>query len=417
MKYFVYLAVTLLIYACTEKMDMQTPPVKPVLVVNSLITPDSMFSCRVGQIVALDDQGDNAVTNATIEITETETGKPVASLQHVNNGYYRAMDQARPSPNTSYSIHVSAPGFDYPASATTKVPDKVYPDTAYQIFDAGKEVMGPNISEAFSKIVFTISDNKKETNYYEAIYSEITVYTKMMDPYTEGFVNDTTKEIIDYDFAEYSCNDPVILKENILSSSPDYLIFSDELFNGNTHEFTIRSGIISVNGVFTIITGSKEYYRYRKRWYRHRESVGVNELNQHDDRSITSLIQKPLPVKMYSNVKNGYGIFAGYNQTFLFNKPIYGLNSKINFFPRAGSFNREDYGVPHYEGFFEWSDYKCLLEYEKNIPELSRDEIEDFIYIMENRNKPVIPYYLKKAIPVDTILKRREIVDEIIGMD
>jgi hypothetical protein len=116
-------------------------------------------------------------------------------------------------------------------------------------------------------------------------------------------------------------------------------------------------------------------------------------------------------------VKNGYGIFAGYNQAFLFSKPIYGFKSKIEFFPRAGSFNREDHGIPHYEGIFEWGDYKRILEYEKNITELSRDEREDFIYIIENRNKPAIPYYLKKAIPVDTILKRRDIVNEIVGID
>ena len=95
-------------------------------------------------------------------------------------------------------------------------------------------------------------------------------------------------------------------------------------FNGSTKNLVLRKGGLAVLDPwgntyadpyyflkFKIC--SYEYYSFRKSWTRHVHNQN-SDLNLNDPLTLIFLGD---PIKMYTNVSNGLGVFAGYNQTTL----------------------------------------------------------------------------------------------------
>jgi len=85
----------------------------------------------------------------------------------------------------------------------------------------------------------------------------------------------------------------------------DDMAFSDALFNGDTCSLNIHFAYNdNVDYVYIILRSvSENYYRYKKSLYRY-------EVN-----SFSNILNSSNPVGLYSNIENGYGIFAGYSET------------------------------------------------------------------------------------------------------
>lgn len=143
-----------------------------------------------------------------------------------------------------------------------------------------------------SQLEFNLKDNKSQKNYYEILI----LYDRKDLPYKDLYFDKTY-------------NDPVLLNEQILDYYPDYLVFSDDLFDGKTYTMKINYETPFVDNnnarnkiTFIIRAITEEYYRYKKR-------LIIHTYNQDSD-----LWNGGEPISMYTNVKNGFGIFAGYSE-------------------------------------------------------------------------------------------------------
>ncbi|HIF14776.1 MAG TPA: DUF4249 family protein, partial [Bacteroidetes bacterium] len=96
-------------------------------------------------------------------------------------------------------------------------------------------------------------------------------------------------------------SDDVFIDE---ASDWNEVIFTDDLFNGQKISLKVKSEIWSYEPgmviYWTLINHSEDYFMYKKTFNVY-QSVEGNPFAE--------------PVQVFSNIKNGYGIFAGYSQS------------------------------------------------------------------------------------------------------
>ena len=152
----------------------------------------------------------------------------------------------------------------------------------------------------------------------ELIY-ELEIDDPVEENYYEVLVLDRVKTFIyDPDLMEYIWSmDPVLIRANL--NTEDLLVeefqqfgqsfvFNDKLFNGNHYKFTFGPSHTVYNGnigdnyesvYFILRNVSREYYLYKRSFALH-EWVQGNPFAE--------------PVPVFTNIENGFGIFAGFNQ-------------------------------------------------------------------------------------------------------
>lgn len=190
--------------------------------------------------------------------------------------------------------------------ASTTVPQKpeliIVQHTMGEMFDQS----GDPIAEA--KII--IKDDESEDNYYELM-----IY--------QGYT-DRSYYALDYTYY-YQVDDPVLKAEGFLDQEYNSFYFSDQLFNGSTHEFRIKyrgyftySGDkIIPHGAFLVLRSiSKEYYLFLKSWNLHYYNQNIHNHVDYltEDYDFLTLLFQGEPVDLYSNINGGHGIFAGYSE-------------------------------------------------------------------------------------------------------
>lgn len=197
-----------------------------------------------------------------------------------------------PQPFVHYSFELQAPDFEK-LYATDSLPQLVAIEKATLKKAVGIDLSGDYISEA----AITFQDPKGVRNYYEL------VIFAGEEPYTYWRYN-----------GEEQYYDPVLLNEGDQDYYPTSYFFSDELFNGNEYTILIRrsgQNISSGSGKIysSLRSVSKSYYLYRKYYTRHahNQQTGVGSL---DD-----FLYMGEPQNMYTNIENGFGIFAGFQET------------------------------------------------------------------------------------------------------
>lgn len=95
-----------------------------------------------------------------------------------------------------------------------------------------------------------------------------------------------------------------------------YILFSDEIFKNSEHNFEVKVGILStftdttnyVAFEIELLNLSEDFYNYQRK---------MNTIHDQSDLIIVENGFAPsfVPINMFSNIKNGYGIFAGYSIT------------------------------------------------------------------------------------------------------
>jgi len=156
----------------------------------------------------------------------------------------------------------------------------------------------------------TFTDPPDSRNYYELIF--------IKQQQIDSLIQICFMSIIEI-------ADPVIQAEGDLDYNPTSFVFSDDLFNGQEYTLTMKliggsdcimvkeSLVFGEDGTYFILRSvSKTYYDFRKSWIRHRRTQNRGAFDK--EPLATILIGNPIP--LFSNVVNGYGIFAAYNQDF-----------------------------------------------------------------------------------------------------
>jgi len=297
-KKLIYIVFLTILWSCNKTIEIELPEQTPKLVVNCLFVPFTFpepqnFKVEVLQSSSiLDTTKKTKVETATVKLFCEDS--LVAIIPYVDSlGYYQS--NYFPQQQKNYHIEVSAQGFET-VYANNIIPNKVFIKDTIIIPNAYVDKNG----FVYSQIKLIFDDPPNENNYYEVFFNE------------KGFNNEFQGTFI------YS-DDVIITSENyypdlttIGLQNPVYLPFSDKLINGQEHEFTISyfsginvSGGLQTGDIYFLIfrTISEEYYNYR-----------TSQLEFFYNKYTDVIYGQNEPINLYSNIENGFGIFAGFQE-------------------------------------------------------------------------------------------------------
>ena len=293
----------LLLFSCTKEIEIKIPENQHKLVVYSTIVPLTFPKPKDLGIVLqsskhIFDTTTSIIDDAQVLYYENMILKDTLKYVDSINTYVISESMSDyPIAGNTYSIKIIKEGYDTVTASTTipskvNITDTVITPIAY--FDETGSV--------FSEIAITFTDPANETNYYELAVSDI------------AFSYNTPS-----DFYELSTNDKIITSESYYPSlmrfdvnKPKYLLFTDKEINGKEHTLNVYytppqresdKRYISAHYISIHLRNvTEEYYRFK--------TTMIQQLYSRQE-DILYGMGEPLNVK--SNIKNGYGLFAGFN--------------------------------------------------------------------------------------------------------
>lgn len=278
-KYFVFLTIMMLT-ACELVVDIDVPFEGEQLTVNSFFSPDSVWRASVSlNRFILNTQPFRRVTNATVIVSD-ENG-PVDTLVHEGNGVYRS-DNGKPQARKRYTI-----------SASTVVHGAVHAESFVPpaALVSNVEIQSSDFNgEPSSRITLQISDEPTTENYY-AITVEIG-YEYLSPEY----------EVLSFRYPAMLGRDDEGFQEDEQITNDNAMLIKDVFYSGPEMNVTVHSpdwNLVHAPDVYVSVkTISKDYYDF----------ILTSSLQNQ-----TSGNPFAQPVQVYSNVQNGFGIFAGYS--------------------------------------------------------------------------------------------------------
>lgn len=303
------------ILSCTKELDIALPAAQPQLVLNGILHPDSTI--RVSLTTTLPPNPPSTdfpvVNNATIRLYEDE--QLVGNLLFQDSLY--TLDY-HPKAGSEYTIEAEVPGYKM-VSATDQMP---------RLLNAQACVSKNPPTTGFSYLWFevTVEDHPEEANFY---WLDLTV-TKY--PYRRcRYIGD---EMIcpGPDSATIQTEKPFHLHS--FSTVPDKFNATVDNTSGGVTDYDgyIRIDDTALNGESIALSmTSNSDPMFQQSWLGHLDEnqyVEIQILNasQHYDRYLklswmyfldNDYFYEPNPfsetTQIYSNVKNGTGIFAAYN--------------------------------------------------------------------------------------------------------
>ena len=283
----------ILVISCTNEINIDLPNIKPKPVINCIFNPDSIFKLNISKTKKITDTNIYYINNADVDLFSDN--KLLGKFNNSSNGNY--ILSLNPNKNTNYEVRVSIPNYKT-ITADSNIPTKIKILKATCAFKRRDEY-----GDCIDEIAIEFNDPHDVENYYELLF--FSQYNK-------------TDNI---DLCNFIINDPIIISEGDLDYNPRTLIFSDNLFNGKTAKIKLEfygpypyidSQFIPERGdplYVNLRSVSKSYYKYKKYWTRHSYNQNTDE---HLDDPET-LLFLGIPSPMYTNIENGYGIFAGYS--------------------------------------------------------------------------------------------------------
>jgi hypothetical protein len=284
-----FVLLTILYASCTLVVDVDVPIKEPRLTVNALFTPDSVWSVALtNSHNILDD--DPFMPRAVSEVVILDESENIISTLQTNGlGIYRSIE--KPEAGKVYTIRISTSD-QSTVSATGVIPKpasilSIKTDTIITEKDFGPHQV------VVTEIRF--KDPANETNYYR-----FNLYTKLVYEY------------INYDTQE-TVRDTTIFILGLGEDSPELLegtfpqsIISDTKFNGKEvilrlTPFLPYYGYTVVEAAIVTHSISEEYFKY----------MTTLELQHNTDGDPFAQ-----PVKVFNNINNGFGIFAGYSSSY-----------------------------------------------------------------------------------------------------
>lgn len=275
------------LFSCSKEIDIPFDEGYQKMVLNSLFSPNEPISINISTSMnILANSESNQLFQKKYNLYEND------SLIFSKTTLSDNISGPFPSEGKIYRITVETEEYGNIVAIDT-CPKKVLITEAKIEMPIGFDEFGMPISQAN----ITFEDPVNECNYYELI-----IYQKQGD------------EIVYC--TELSSNDEIIINEGDSDYLPTTIFFSDKIKNGETITLHIKLNLsfIQENGeylpneTFVILRSiSQNYYSYRKYWTRH--FYNQNKLG--DPLDVLFLGE---PIEMYTNIENGFGIFAGYSE-------------------------------------------------------------------------------------------------------
>ncbi|PJJ58830.1 DUF4249 domain-containing protein [Hymenobacter chitinivorans] len=282
-------SLALLLAGCIDQIDADLPEPPKKLVVNSILTPDSVVRVQVSRVTSPLDSSARVLTGAKVYLLVP--GQVAVPLSSQGKGLYSL--PTAPTSQTAYTLQAELDGYP-PVQASDTIPARVPIDEAWYSFPTGTD----RNNELLGTIVVRFTDPAAQTNFYElSCYQE-----------NQGVLLDVR-------------GNAAVTAEDDKEYEPQSLVFSDRLFNGQA--FELRASFLTHghsgggssppttrDPLLVLRTVSRAYYQYRKSWTRHLYNQGTKG----DTYNLNQLLFLGDPSTMYSNVAGGYGVVVGYSQ-------------------------------------------------------------------------------------------------------
>lgn len=291
---FLIISILVSTISCTKVLDIELNEDERRLVMNSVITADSLIRVHVyksGSPIYDHSStiGENTyVWDATIEIYENG--------EFIGNGSRYKPGEEQAWPSELYTL------YDYYAKRNAEY--KIVAKSGQHVLEAYTTVpngitnmyVNKNIEKRKYSFDFTVNDPADQVNYYRLSGSKIdTIWASTRNEETGEWFYDSISGVGTSWFRLYT-------EEMVGLGVHSEVIFSDELFDGQEMSLSVItepkfSETDSIGSAFYVIYSeiSKEYYKFKKslRDYSQIEGIPLFE-----------------PVQIFSNVKGGIGLVA-----------------------------------------------------------------------------------------------------------
>lgn len=310
-KYILIILLLATIFSCTKTLDFDEANNETQLVLNSIILPDSVFAASISKSTSiLTDRQVGQITGGTLDLYEN--GILLTQITSPTGQFYAS--GIKPKAGKSYRIVVNSNGKQIEAETT--IPDQaevlsidtssVKDEYGYKRINYKVKIKDPAGDDYYRIVVMNeqlmqmkAADAKNGVKYY---FYQTQYWISSDDPVFNSVYNNMGEDIVD------------------MGPENDYNIFPDDYFKGKEYSIQFQiwpygygyyspysSGGYDPNSPYNTIFErqtihiqklSKDLYDYLKymKLYNHYHDNPFSE-----------------PVAVYSNVKNGTGIFAGFN--------------------------------------------------------------------------------------------------------
>jgi hypothetical protein len=298
-----------LLTACVKDIDLPINFKKQIVVVG-ILNPDSLISLRLSYSLPPNDTN-KYTTIDKADVFFFENGQPIGQLAAAQNGLYTL--KRRPTIGKEYAVKIKAVGFDEVYAADTLPPRPSL--QLYKYTATGNYNNNPNMELRIMNVkaiqkssiwfnVYVKNESRQilqtgtslpgeEYKYIKIHYGLTSLYILSNSQYLDRF-----NSIFDGLSGKYAFGDPARIDTDLIKLDPKPII-----------EFTFVNQILPKyqNTAFMYaFTASETYNRYLK-----------SAINAYQNRLLDSYgdLNNPFaePTPVYSNVKNGLGIWAGYS--------------------------------------------------------------------------------------------------------
>jgi hypothetical protein len=279
---FILLFSIIALFSCRKLVQSDFPDFKQVPAVNSFLKADSTITVHVSLASKLDTSELKGLDSATVRLYIDDVFNEF--LTPDGNGFFSSKTIAKPL--IKYTCEVDIPGYAT-VSCNNTIPQPVHLRDIVHISVAGKDPEGMT----YPAVKFTFSNNPNEKLYYEARIR---------------LIEYGLEQIADM----YSIIDPVLLNEGLPLS-----VFSNERISDTAYTMTLNyttGSATSSNGgpnhsvlypfILEVRSVSYDYYQFARQKYLY-DTGRFPEFGLSSNQAF----------QLYSNVNNGYGIFAGYS--------------------------------------------------------------------------------------------------------
>ena len=297
--------------SCNREIDFEFPDVEPAIVINSIITPESPFCVHISAIMPISDESyidvtepdgygfTNTYTVPNPKIIDNasvlmyEDGALLTPLGYAEDGYY--FSDKCPKVGSTYTLVVNAPGYKECKATTTLYNMPVLSNMSFCDTISVDEEGYP-----LSRLSLTIKDTIPSRNFYEMSCRAV-----------------SDKYDVEYEWIYFNSSrntDKVLTQSECLPFNNRVLLFTDDYFSSGNHNleviynYLMYVAMVKYDLEITVKAISESYYEYhRSKLLQSYQDEGLFE----DFANGETL--SAIPVDIYSNIENGYGVFASYS--------------------------------------------------------------------------------------------------------
>ncbi len=273
-----------ILISCEKEIEFKGDSVQDLIVVNGVLEKDSVIQISLSVTkpsMGPDYFGQNQYLKspANLILTDNTTGETFMSTMN-SLSYYSFGTTAKS--DHSYSINISHPDY-LTASATTSIPQGV------SIIDWDTSTINVSDYSSEKKLNLSWMDTGEENFYFVELFSIDTVYNQKNLLYIYSYK----------------------INEGTMNDGSSMLILKDDLFNNSLCQLSIKFNPDYYYDQNWVKLDEKSYkvvlHKVSKEVYNYYKSVSKINIGPFSE-----------PVKVYTNILNGLGVFGGKSSTTLF---------------------------------------------------------------------------------------------------